>query len=735
MIDLAGLPLPDNAPPTGSCARVEHPSAGLARLVLDPPHRPKIAVFDVPLLADLDLALGELERDSALRGLVVTGRKPLSFCAGADVETLARLADPALVRRFVAEGQKLFQRLHRLGRYGGGRLSTVAAVGGPVPGGACEIALACDRIVLADHEKTRIGLPEVKLGIFPAWGGSQRLPRRLGVAAALGAILTGRLYTPHEALRLGLADRLTAPEYLVQVADRIALGAEHCPRRGSSGVRKALVDRNPLATAFFVRKARASVLRETHGHYPAPLAVIPLVARGARGSLAEGLERELEAVLPLASSPVSKNLIGLFLLSEEQKKLGEHMPGTSARGFERAAVLGAGVMGGAIASMLAEKGVAVRLRDLDRRALDAAVLRHRADVEANVKRKRLKRHAADAVLDRLEATTEAQGFGRVELVIEAVAEKLEVKRAVFGELARLAPPDAVLATNTSSLSVSAIAAGLPNPERVVGMHFFNPVKRMPLVEIVRGRETSDESVTRVARLALDLGKTPVVVADVAGFLVNRVLGPYLDEAIRLVEAGLDPDEIDTALVRFGMPMGPCELLDEVGLDIALHAAASLEAAYGPRMRSSRYLAPRVEQKELGKKSGAGLYTWRKSRGGKLEKLGRNPRLGDRRGLALAEEEIVARCVLAMANEAVRCLEERVVARASELDLATVFGSGFAPFRGGVLRYLDARGAPEVALRLRALQDAPDVAPNADRKARFEPCALLAEMARSGARFH
>jgi 3-hydroxyacyl-CoA dehydrogenase/enoyl-CoA hydratase/3-hydroxybutyryl-CoA epimerase len=310
-----------------------------------------------------------------------------------------------------------------------------------------------------------------------------------------------------------------------------------------------------------------------------------------------------------------------------------------------------------------------------------------------------------------------------------------VKRAVLGEIAGLAAEGAILATNTSSLSVSAIAEGIPRPERVIGLHFFNPVKRMPLVEIVRGQATSDEAVARVARLALDLGKTPVVVADVAGFLVNRVLGPYLDEAIRMVEAGLDPGEIDAALVRFGMPMGPCELVDEVGLDIAQHAGASLEAAYGPRMRTTRYLASRVEAKELGKKSGAGLYRWGKGRDGRPEKHGRNPRLGDRGGSSLGEDDVIDRCVLAMANEAARCLEEKVVATPSELDLATVFGTGFAPFRGGILRYMDSRGVPEIAIRLRALQEAPDVAPNPDRRARFEPCALLAEMARSGARFH
>ncbi len=735
MIDLAGLPLPPDPPQPGTCVRIERAGEGFARLVLDPPHRPKIAVFDVPLLSDLAAAVSELERETALRGLVVTGRGPLSFAAGADVTTIAALNDPALVRRFVAEGQQLFQRIHRLGRDGGGRVSTVAAVGGPVPGGACELALACDRIVLADHEKTRIGLPEVKLGILPAWGGSQRLPRRIGVPAALGAILSGRLYTAREAYKLGLADRLTHPEVLVRVAEAIASGREHCPRRGTGGLRKVLLDKNPLAIALIAQRAKSRVLKETHGHYPAPLAILPLVVQAPRRSLREGLQAELDAVLPLASSPVAKNLIQLFIRSEEQKRLALLPDGKQARGFTRACVIGAGVMGGAIASLLAENEIDVRLRDIDQKQLDAAVLAHRDGVQRSLRRKRLKKHAADAAIDRLEATTEAVGFGRCEIAIEAIAEKHEVKRAVFRELAQLLPRSAILATNTSSLSIDAISEGIPRRERVLGMHFFNPVKRMPLVEIVRGSHTSEEVLARASRLALDLGKTPVVVADVIGFLVNRVLGPYLDEAIRLVEAGLDPSEVDATLVRFGMPMGPCELLDVVGLDIAQHAAASLEGAYGPRMRASQYLAPRVNAGELGQKTGAGLYSWRTDGGSRPEKLGRNPRLGDRRALALSEAEITDRCVLAMVNEAVRCLEEKVVASAVELDLATVLGTGFAPFRGGVLRYADARGVPEIALRLRAIQEAPDIRTNADRKARFEPAPLLAELARRGGRFH
>ncbi|NOT30587.1 MAG: fatty acid oxidation complex subunit alpha FadJ, partial [Planctomycetes bacterium] len=496
---------------------------------------------------------------------------------------------------------------------------------------------------------------------------------------------------------------------------------------------KALIDRNPLATSFIAAQAREKVMGETHGNYPAPLAAIPLVARAPRRTLEQGLADEAEAVKPLSLGSVARSLIALFQGSEEAKKSGNLADGSKAAPIERAAVIGAGIMGGGIAGLMAEKGIAVRLRDLDRKQLDAALSAHAAEVEKKRKRKQLARHEADGAIDRLTGTTEARGFARCQLALEAVAERLEVKRAVLGELAAAMGPEAILATNTSSLSVAAIAEGLPNPERVVGMHFFNPPRKMPLVEIVRGPRTSEEVVRRVARLALELGKTPVITKDVAGFLVNRILGPYLDEAVRLVGTGVDPNAIDHALVAFGMPMGPCELIDEVGLDIAAHAGASLEKAYGERMRASQVLAPLVAAREFGKKSGKGIFAWRRGKGGKPEKDGVNARLASGAARKLDEGELVDRCVLAMANEAVRCLAEEVVDGPRTLDLATVFGTGFAPFRGGVLRYADARGLAQVVERLETLRTA--IQGEGERLGRYEPAPLLVERARAGKKLH
>jgi 3-hydroxyacyl-CoA dehydrogenase/enoyl-CoA hydratase/3-hydroxybutyryl-CoA epimerase len=711
------LPMPENAPPAGSCVRVERPEPGLALLVLDPPHR-KIAVFDAPLLRDLELALAELEKDASLRGLVLTGREPLSFAAGADVEAIAGLTDARVAEAIVAQVHALFLRLERL------PARKVAAVGGPVPGGACEICLCCDAIVLADDEKTRIGLPETLLGILPGWGGTHRLPERIGLPGALDAILTGQLMPARKALKVGLADRLAAPENLRRVAIELAMGRAPLPRR-ERGWKRWAVDRNPLARAVIASQARKQVLAKTRGHYPAPLRALEMAVSASGRSREAAARLEARAIGELITSPVCKSLVSIFFASEAAKKLGRGPEGAPSRTIERAAVIGAGVMGGAIAGLLAERNVETRLADLDRRAVDAALLAHRKDLRKSVQRKRMRPHAADAAADRLAGTTAMDGLARAQLVVEAVAERMDVKRAVFARLAAAVPADCILATNTSSLSVTEIAREVPHPERVVGMHFFNPVKKMPLIEVVKGERTSDAAATEVAALALRLGKTPVIVKDVAGFLVNRLLGPYLDEAVRLFAAGAEPARLDRLMLDFGMPMGPLRLLDEVGLDIAAHASAALHAAYGERMTPCAAVSELASPQRLGVKTGRGFYEHPPRAKGE-------PRLAadlaqfqrDATARGLPDEELVNRMVLSMANEAARCLEEGVVESSQMLDLATVFGMGFAPFRGGLWRYVEAVGREEIARRLERIATASDVAARPGGRAKFTPARLL-----------
>ncbi len=730
MIDLSQFPSPADAPGPGACIRVERPEEGLAVVVFDAPHR-SFSVLDAPLLRDLDAVLTELEGDASLKGVVFTGRRPDQFLAGADVEAIAKITDPAVVRQAVIAVHGLFGRIERLAP------RTIAAVGGPVPGGAFELSMCCDAILATDDSRTRIGLPETMLGIIPGWGGSHRLPWRVGLPKALDAILTGRLFPAKKAWKMGMVDRLTKAEYLERIAADLAMGRKPIKRK-RRGRAKWLVDRNPIARAVIRSQARKGVDAKAHGNYPAPYAALDLVMAAPGRSLSEAARAEADAVAALATGPVCKSLVGIFFASEAAKKLAKFEDGRSPERVRRAAVVGGGIMGGGIASLMADKKVEVRLADLSRAALDAATWQHRRDIDKKRKRRRLSTGQANAAMDRLEVSVGISGVGEADIAIEAVAEVMKVKHAVLGELAGAMPADAILATNTSSLSVTEMQRGLPGPERVVGMHFFNPVKKMPLVEIVRGEETSDATITRTAALAVALGKTPVVTKDVPGFLVNRLLGPYLDEAVRLFVDGVSPVRIDRLLVAFGMPMGPFTLLDEVGFDIAAHAAGSLHEGYGARMTPCDALGGMISPDRLGKKSGKGFYDHTAKR-----KKGQSPPvMGDlsrfqrsTRAMLMSDRDIVDRIVLAMVGEGARAFEERVVATAAEFDLATVFGTGFAPFRGGLLGYADSIGAARLVSMLERHAAMPDVAERGPAAARFEPAAVLKELAEAGETFH
>jgi 3-hydroxyacyl-CoA dehydrogenase/enoyl-CoA hydratase/3-hydroxybutyryl-CoA epimerase len=691
---------------------------GLAWITLAAPQR-SLPVLDLALIADLEQAITELERRSDWQGLVVRGREELVFAAGADIDAIAGLTDELEARALIERGQRLYDRIEDLRGRIRGRM--VAAIGGACAGGAYELSLALGTILAVEDPRTKIGLPEVMLGILPAWGGSTRLPRRTGVPAALEVILQGRLMGAREAHKKGLVDRLCAKEDLWRIAGELARGTQALERR-SRGLAGLLVDRNPAAIGALAWLARRQVRARTGGHYPAPLEIARVVPQAVLSSRTSSLELEAELAARLVVSPVTKHLIRIFRLSEEAKGMAKFRDGTRAEAPRVIGVLGAGVMGRGIAGLSAERGFPTRLFDIAPAALDTALFEHRAAVEAQLKKRRVQRHEALAQLDALDTTPELATLTRQELVIEAVAEKLEIKRKVFRELAARLPAGAILATNTSSLSVSAIAEGLPHPERVVGLHFFNPVAKMPLVEIVRGRSTSEATLRRTAAFALSLGKTPIITADCAGFLVNRLLGPYLDECVRMLEAGVDPARLERALKRFGMPMGPLQLLDEVGLDIAAHAAQSLHSAYGTRMQPCGTLERMLAAKRLGKKSGRGFYEHGPRR--RLAKdLARFVTQPDPALAKLSEAALAERALLAMLCEAARALEEEVVASARELDLATIFGMGFPPFRGGLLAWADEIGPRELAAKLAAL--------HGGANPRFEPAGRI----RAGLPFH
>ena len=670
---------------------------GVATLLFDLPGR-KANIFTRESLAELERRTQELAERRDIRVLLLASAKPDIFIAGADVDEIAGVTEPAAAEAGSRYGQGLFSAWAAL------PFPTVAAVRGTCLGGGTELSLASTWIVVSDRPDLRMGLPEVQLGIVPGWGGCVRLPRRVGLIAALDMILQGKGVDGRKALAIGLADALLPDAGFAGYAREFArskIGAP-LPRRGPKGLRGVVVDANPVGRAFALKQARKRTLARTHGHYPALLRALDVVGRGLARGEGEGYDAETRAIGELAVSPTTKNLIHVFRLIEQSKKSGadDSAPPPEVR---RPAVVGAGVMGGGIAALIADKaGLPVRIKDVRPEAL-ATALGHASELlDRRVRRRRLRPAEKRRRMALLQPTLEDEGLEACDLVIEAIVENLEVKQGVLADLGRRAP-GAVLASNTSSLSIDAIGQSVSGRERVVGMHFFNPVDRMPLVEVVAGPQTSPSAIRTVAAFARRLGKTPVLVRECPGFLVNRLLAFYSAAALWLLDEGYRVEEIDGAMLEWGMPMGPLRLADEVGLDVSAKVAHVLQDAFADRLVFPDWLDRLGAAGRLGVKSGLGVYRYdgRRERGvdpAVYEAIGRpaTKRPGADRS-ALAE-----RLVLPMVNEAARCLEEGVVEGPGPLDLAMIFGTGFPPFRGGLCRWADGVGLAVVVERLEAL---------------------------------
>ena len=705
--------------------RVEPAADRVVHLVMDHPSR-KVNVLDVEALADLERALDEVERLERPAGLVLASGKPGSFIAGADVAAIGAISDRDEVLGLVRRAHASFQRLATL------PYPTVAAIDGVCLGGGVELTLACDSRIASEEPRTQIGLPEVLLGIYPGFGGTQRLPRLIGLPAALDLILTGRALDAKRAERIGLIARAVPAAWLMERAhERLELLTTRPEQRRRDryrppGMAAWFMDGTPFGRSLVFARARAATRARTGGHYPAPLAALEVIERTRGLPIEAGLEIEAAWVSDLAIGPVCKNLVRLFEQTERAKKEPVATdPSVQALPVRTMLLAGAGTMGGGIAEAASRAGIRVRLRDLNPEALTRALRTARELIEERDRRRRLPSRERDAQLARILPTVELSGVARADLALEAVVEDLNVKRRVFAEIEVRIGPDAVLATNTSSLSVDALAQGLARPERLCGLHFFNPVHRMPLVEVVKGSRTSERTLLTAVALVRRLGKTPVVVGDAPGFVVNRILMPYLREAMHLLDDGFSVGAIDRAMRGFGMPMGPFEVLDEVGLDVAQKVAGVLGRAFPERVAPAVLLDKVVAAGRLGKKNGVGFYRHRGRERQpdpalrallRLRRPRKSPNLD-----ALAE-----RMVLVMINEAARCLEEGVVADAGWLDLAMILGSGFPPFRGGPLRHADSLGLSRVESRLIALK--------AEKGDRFRPAPLLARLAAQGGTF-
>lgn len=681
-----------------SALRLEVDAEGLATLTFDLSGK-RVNVFTLRVLEELRQTIDELGRHRDIRALILLSGKPGSFIAGFDINEIADVTDPAEAEEGSRVGHRLFAAWAAL------PFPTVAAIQGTCMGGGTELSLASDAIVSSDRADIRIGLPEVRLGILPAWGGCSRLPRRVGLTAALDIILTGKAIDPRKAFRIGLADALLPDAvFLPQAFDFAARLADGWrPTRRRPDLKSRLIEGHSLGRGVVFRQARKAVLQKTGGHYPAPLRAIEVVEVGVTQGLEAGLDAEARATSELAVSPVSKNLVHVFRLMEKAKN--RPLP-AEPRELRATAVLGAGVMGGGIAHLIANRAdLIVRLKDLASAPL-ASALAHAARLFAKqVKRQRLSRPEQQRKMNLLQTTTDYDGMSRTDLVIEAVVENLEVKRTVFREVASHVPDSAILASNTSSLEIDDIAQGLPSPQRVIGMHFFNPVDRMPLVEVIRGTATDDQTLSTIVHLARRLGKTPVVVGDGPGFLVNRLLGFYMAEALWLLDEGFSVDAIDGAMRRWGMPLGPLALIDEVGADVALEVAHILATSLGKRLALPDWAGRLTESGHLGAKTGRGIYRYSKG-----ERQGPDPDMRELLELPPPSRspeptaELVDRLVLPMVNEAARILDEGIVASPGEIDLAMIMGTGFPPFRGGLCRWSDQQGLPDLAAQMQRLAE-------------------------------
>ncbi len=678
-----------------------------------------------------------IDANAEVCAAVLQSGKVDTWIAGADIDELAGLTNASQGEALSRDGQRLLARLATL------RTPVVAAIHGAALGGGLEVALACRHRIATEHPKTVLALPEVQLGLIPGAGGTQRLPRVVGLQAALDMILTGKNIRAKKALQIGLVHELVHPSILLDVAisraRQLGRGEPFTPRKRAQSASAFLLEENVIGRTIVFKQAKDTVLKKTKGRYPAPLAAIDAIQRGYSDGIAAGFEHEARHFGALAVSEVSRQLVYLFFATTALKKddgvvESEHAVSSSTHESTNApqpvrklGVLGAGFMGAGIAAIAVQQGAMVRLKDasLDRVASGWRAVR---DVlRERYKRKQITRLQFADTLSLLGGTTDYSGFANADLVIEAVFEDVAVKHQVLREVERAAP-HAIFASNTSTIPIRDIATASTDPTRVVGMHFFSPVHKMPLLEVIVTPQTSADTTRTVVSYGRALGKTVIVVRDGPGFYVNRILAPYLNESGRLLDDGARIEEVDAALSRFGFPVGPITLLDEVGLDIAGKSGPIMAAAFGARMQPSITLQRVIESGRIGRKARHGFYRYsvEGKRMGVDEAVYALTPAGATRQ-AFTDEEICARAILPLLNEAVRCLEDGIVRSARDGDIGAVFGIGFPPFLGGPFRYLDALGVPEAVRKLDEL--------NVRFPGRYEAAALLRAMAKSGARFH
>ncbi|MGZ3748072.1 MAG: 3-hydroxyacyl-CoA dehydrogenase NAD-binding domain-containing protein [Pseudobdellovibrionaceae bacterium] len=691
----------------------------------------KVNKLSTPVMLRIKEVITSLKQ-SSYKAVIFISRKNKIFIAGADIEEIKNMSTREQYEAAVKTGQEIMNMVEDL------PMPTIAAVNGACMGGGCEFIMACDYRMATEDASTKIGLPEIQLGILPGFGGCVRMPKLLGLQASLDIILAGKAVNAKKASKIGLVDRVVHPAILQEEATK---WAQEIIQKGKG---KALKKYQPkgfmnkalesfLGRGVVFKKAKEGVLKATHGHYPAPLKALEVIQKTYGWSnREEALAVERAAFCELAVTEISKNLIHVFYLTEMVKR-SSGVPGKSVKGREvkSLGILGAGTMGGGIAYVAADKGIDVWMKDLNPEALGKG-LKHASDLWMKLlKRKSIDKYQYRQKMDRVAASTDYSGFMNLDVVVEAIVEDMNIKQKVIAECAAKMRADAILVTNTSSLSVTEMSKAHPRPEYFAGMHFFNPVDKMPLVEVIRGEKSSDETVATIFELSKKMGKMPVVVKDGPGFLVNRLLLPYMAEAAFLLQEGMDIKTVDAAYVKeFGMPMGPFALMDEVGLDVCIKVLKIFKKAFGGRVEMAPCMEILEKSGRLGKKNGKGFYTYSET-GKRLEAddtiypdLGLKPATNP-----LSSKECIERGVFAMVNECSRALlEDRIVDTPHEVDLAMIMGTGFPPFRGGLLKYADSVGLTYIETQLAEYA----VQRNA---ARLRPANPLKDLAKTNKKFY
>lgn len=692
---------------------------------------------------DLEKIVERVETDNAIKALVIGSAKEDNFIAGADVKVLQEVQTAAEATQLSRDLHKGLFRLEKL--HTERKKPVIAAIHGAALGGGLELALACSMRVVSDSPKTVLGLPEVKLGVFPGGGGTQRLPRLIGVMNALDAILTGKNIRAKKAVKIGLADEMVPAPILLDVArDRArqaAQGVLKPPKRGLARLKELAQDmtdpeylqhlaleENPVGQHVLFKKARESLLKKTRGNYPGPEKALEVVRIGIQEGLEAGYAAEADRFGQMVVTPQARALMSVFFgMNDLKKDTGVDDPNVEPRQVKKVGVLGGGLMGGGIGAVTVMKaGLPTRIREVNDDGLLRGLSYTRKLLDKEVRKRWRSATEANRLMTMLTGATDTSGLEAADVVIEAVFEDINLKHKVLREVEEVTREDTIFASNTSSLPITKIAEASKHPETVIGMHYFSPVEKMPLLEIIVTNETAPWVTATCVDLGKKQGKTVIVVRDGTGFYTSRILAPYLNEAGRVLAEGASIESVDDAMMDWGYPVGPVVLLDEVGIDVAMKVGKVMREAFGERLEAPDTMQRLIDDNRLGRKNGRGFYKYENDKKGGVDPA-IYELLGDARGnRVVPKDEIQQRLGLQMVNEAARCLEEEILRSPRDGDIGAIFGLGFPPFTGGPFSYVDSVGAAEIVRRLERLAE--------KEGSRFEPAQILRDYAKSGKRF-